>query len=278
MLNKKMDEATLAKMSPSAQLDYFGTQHYPFDGEKFEEAIKLLESQDKEFPTDIIRNGFSEDDFPENYYDLFDIYHEPAFDFELFRIAKLAITEKPTTVKINGNVSYEEFDDEEHLFIHGDLYVDGNLILHTPLFVTGNLIVNGLLSADMEWTPFLVGGNIEAKGMDIGGQVYCAGSVKTDCICIDGTGKLFTRNGLTAKLVIEEGYEHEIEGEVKIESRIDFRENDNPETGIQVLKKVLKSEVFEPIENEWKIRGEDFYFPKRLVIDVIENGDDILIK
>lgn len=120
MLNKKMDKATLAKMSPSTQLKYYGmqTKEYMLDGEKFKEVYELLKSQDKEFHGD-----YPEDDLTENYYDLFDVFHEPAFDFYLLRTAKLAITEKPITVIINGDVSYEEFD-EEHLFIHGDLHVD----------------------------------------------------------------------------------------------------------------------------------------------------------
>lgn len=259
-------------MTPKKQLKRVGTlsRKYPFDLEKFKQAIKQLKSQDEKFGVDL-----KGDNFPKNYYDLF--VHEPAFDFELLRISRLAIEEKRENVKITGDVICEEFG-QKHLFIHGDLHIEGNLVFDAGLFVTGNLVVNGIIQDFMEWTPLLVGGDIVAKGMDVGGQFYCAGSVKTDCLCIGGTGKLHTRNGLTAKLLIEQGYEYEIEGDINVETRIDFRKDDKPENGIQVLRKVLREEVFEPIEKEWEGqgKGDDFYFSKELVMDVIMKGNDIL--
>lgn len=278
-----MKKEALAKMSPDEQLNYFGTlaQQYIFNEKKVEEALQTLKSQDNDFPVDIVQNALTkgEGEYPENYFDLFDVFHEPPFDFLLLQVAKIAITEEPINVKIKGNISGSGFK-ENRLVIHGDLHIEGNLTLDVGLFVTGNLTVNGVLKDAIEWTPFLVGGNIEAKAIDLGGQVYCANNVKADCICIDGTGKLLAKNGITAKLLIKEGYENEIDGEINAEHIADFKEDYEVtiEKAMHALKKILKNDIYAPLESDWKIRGEDFYFPKRLVMDAIKKGDDILIQ
>lgn len=275
-----MKKEALAKMSPDEQLNYFGTlaQQYIFNRKKVEEALQTLKYQDNDFPLDIIQDALTEDEYPENYFDLFDVFHEPPFDFLLPQTAKIAITEEPIDVKIKGSISDSEFE-EDYLVIHGDLHIEGNLTLDVGLFVTGNLTVNGVLKDAIEWTPFLVGGNIEAKAIDLGGQVYCANNVKADCICIDGTGKLLAKNGITTKLLIKEGYENEIDGEINAEHLAYFREDydDTVEEAMHVLKEVLNKEIYEPIEKKWKDEGDDFYFHKKWILDKLKKGETIYL-
>ena len=74
-----------------------------------------------------------------------------------------------------------------------------------------------------------------------------------------------TGKGLRARLLVEEGYDHHLRGKVTAKHRVDFTKDEA--RGVAVLEKVLAPKVSAVLRAELEAKGEDFYFPKRVVVN-----------
>ncbi|MBP6629142.1 MAG: hypothetical protein KBG28_21105 [Kofleriaceae bacterium] len=180
-----------------------------------------------------------------------------------------ALCKLPSTgdlITITGGVT-DRLLREPFLWIPGDLRVKGDLELGVDLFVSGDLTVDGIVRDTREWAHCLVGGNVKAGALFVGSQLYAKGTVTSDLVVVDGTGELVAGKGLTSRLLVEVGYDHKIKARpLRAKHHADFRKDAG--RGVSTLEKVLAPALAARFRAELEDQGEDFYFRKKVMLDV----------
>lgn len=258
-VKKQKETATKNQMPPKRAkgwdvLQYWGTRHLEIDRAALAKAIGMVKK----------RTGQGATLPPENitsFNELFTSSTEAWVRFAALLVAQHCVTlNAPLKVDLRKGGAPKA----DLLFIAGDLEIEGNLNLGVDLLVAGSLTVNGLIRDKREWTHLLVAGDLTAtKGLDVGSQFYAAGTISAPCIAIDGTGELSGKR-ISTKLLIEEGFDHQVLGKVKATHRLDFRVDDL-EPHFAVLDRVLTPKIAKTIRAKWARDGADFYFPKDLL-------------
>ncbi len=189
---------------------------------------------------------------------------EKATEAEVRFAALKRLPKTSEKVVLRGDVADRAFKGKL-LWVRGDLHVKGNLELGVSLMVSGDLVVDGVLSDAREWTQILVGGSVKAGAIDMGSQLFAGGAIEAELVVIDGTGELSASKGLRTKLLVEEGYDHHVRGKVGAAHRVDFTKD--AERGVATLEKLLVPKLGAAIREELEAKGEEFYFPKRVVVE-----------
>jgi hypothetical protein len=196
---------------------------------------------------------------------------EPEVQFAALR----SLAASRETVTITGDVSDKAFDGP-FLWITGNLHVKGHLELDVDLFVSGNLMVDGIVRDKREWHHLLVGGDVRAELIDMGSQLYAGGKVHAELVLIDGTGEMVAGKGLHTRVLVEEGYDHRITGDLHVRYHAIFA--NAADEGVATLEKVIAPKIAAAIRRELKAKGEDFYFDKNLVTGAWKKGRDRVFK
>ncbi|MFO0668751.1 MAG: hypothetical protein U0235_03845 [Polyangiaceae bacterium] len=154
------------------------------------------------------------------------------------------------------------------VWILGDLHVRGNLSLSIDLFVSGNLVVDGVIRDITEWTHVLVLGDVSARAIVMGSQLYAGGAVDAPVVIVDGTGELVAKKGTSSTLLVEQGYDHTLSGKPRAKHRARFDED--AERALVTLERVLRPTFTRPARLALAAKGERFYFDKRPLVAALE--------
>jgi len=231
-----LSPAQVKKLSPWEALKYWGTLHRASDDARVQ---KVTDRSDRA--------------------------SEPEVQFAALR----SVQSTAEKVTITGSVAGAQCK-SPYLWVRGDLHIRGSLELGVDLLVSGNLTVDGVLRDTREWTHFLVGGNVKAGALDVGSQLYAGGEIVAELVVIDGTGQLKAGKALRTRLLVEEGYDHQVRGKQRVTHAVDFA--NRAESSMATLEKLLTDPLAAAVRRKFDADGDDFYFPKSVVIDAWKAG------
>ncbi|HPI00049.1 MAG TPA: hypothetical protein PK772_06960, partial [Chitinophagaceae bacterium] len=294
-------EDNIKNLSNIQLMQYWGDQYHEIDKEKIKEVCEENKIRYQFLPQSYfgVTNRWNSKDFddlknPVSSHDIFEQYvFEPAqANFDNLLIVKYILKTKATKIKIEGDITIDRWfktkqynPKNEYYFFHGDVHIIGNLNFDMHMYITGNLTVDGIIQDTEEWTPLLVGGNIKAGGIEMGAKIFCAGEIVTPLLCIDGTGEILVGQEVKSKLLVEDGNEHHINGQLNLQHHIDFNEDNN--LALQELEKLMIPEIITKLKKSSKKIAKElgdegcgegdgiFYFDKSILFDYMRKGKNI---
>jgi hypothetical protein len=111
-------------------------------------------------------------------------------------------------------------EDGAPIVFGGDLVIDGSFDVGCVCVVLGDLVVGGTIEALHDENAIVVGGSIEARGINCTDHIHAAGAIKTEVLFVEVAANLSAGKGITADLAILEDKSVKVGGKLTAEEKV----------------------------------------------------------